>query len=310
MQRVELGFQGERFLYIPNAQISLMEDSPLTSGLYIYSLGYFPNAANHYINRPKGCDEYLLIYCTKGIGHIILYNKEFLLEENQFIILPKNVPHSYWADNKYPWTIYWIHFKGEKSSFFSRGFDQPTTICESELSRIEERIDLFEEIFFVLNEELSMKNLHYANICFAHFLATLIFMDVYRNKFRHKEYAENKIRRVIHYMNENIEGNLKIKDFATFCGYSPSYFYRQFIKETNISPMEYYTKLKINKACILLIQTDMKICQISSKLGFNEVQYFSRTFSKIIGLSATEFRRQNFKLFPLDLDNDRKFIQY
>ena len=80
MPKIELGFEGERFLYIPNPQISLMEDSPLTSDLYIYSLGYFSRAAHHYINRPNGCDEFLLIYCKKGCGWIELYNKKQKLE--------------------------------------------------------------------------------------------------------------------------------------------------------------------------------------------------------------------------------------
>lgn len=296
MPKIELGFEGERFLYIPNPQISLMEDSPLTSDLYIYSLGYFSRAAHHYINRPNGCDEFLLIYCKKGCEWIELYNKKQKLETNQFIILPKNIPHSYWADEEEPWTIYWVHFRGSKADFFSKDFDKPTTIEPNALSRIEERLDLFDEIFCILNESLSINHLHYANICFAHFLASFLFIDIYRNKFRPKEYSENVMKRVIHYMNENIENNLKLKDLAQFCGYSESYFYRKFMKETGHAPIDYYMHLKINKACKLLIHTDMKINQIACKLGFHEAQYFSRAFSNIMGISAKEFRKQNFKL--------------
>ncbi|MDE5678634.1 AraC family transcriptional regulator [Phocaeicola sp.] len=296
MAKIELGFEGERFIYIPNLQINLMEDSPLTNDLYIYSLGYFFHAAHHYINRPDGCNEFLFIYCKGGCGWIELYGKRQKLEPNQFIILPKDVPHSYWADEEDPWTIYWIHFRGSKASIFSKDFDRPTTVEPSALSRIEERLDLFEEIFFVLNESLSINHLHYANLCFAHFLASFLFIDVYRNKFRRKEYSENVIKRVIHYMNENIENNLKLKDLTLFSGYSESYLYRKFVKETGHAPMDYYMRLKMDKACKLLIQTDMKINQIACKLGFREPQYFSRTFSNIMGLSAKEFRQQNFRL--------------
>ena len=296
MTKIELGFQGERFLYIPNPLVSLMEDSPLVSDLYIYSIGYFSRAAHHYISRPKGCDEFLFIYCKEGCGWIDLYGSTQKLDTNQFIILPKNIPHRYWADEEDPWTIYWIHFKGSKAPHFSTHFDKPTTIQPSALSRIEDRLDLFEEIFFVLNEEQSIEHMHYANLCFAHFLASFLFMNVYRKTLRHKEYAENVMKRVIHYMNENIENNLKLKDFAQFCGYSDSYFYRKFVKETGHAPMDYFIRLKIDKACRFLIQTDMKINQIAHKLGFKEAQYFSRTFSNLMGMSATEFRKQNFKL--------------
>ncbi|MFR8355418.1 MAG: helix-turn-helix transcriptional regulator [Parabacteroides sp.] len=196
-----------------------------------------------------------------------------------------------------PWTIDWIHFLEEaKALFFSSRFDKPTTVSPSAQSRIEERLDLFEEIFFTLNESTSMDHMHYANLCFAHFLGSFLFIDVYRNNFRPKEYSENVMNRVVHFMNDNIENNLKLADFANFCGYSESYFYRKFVKETGHSPMDYFTRMKINKACKLLIQTDMKVNQIAHKLGFKESQYFSRTFSNVMGLSPLEFRRQNFRL--------------
>ena len=296
MAKIELGFSGERFIYLPTPMINLMEDSPLTSGLYIYSMGYFSRASHHYINRPAGCDEFLFIYCKDGEGWIDLYGKRKRLEANQFIILPRNIPHAYGANEQSPWTIYWIHFRGDKAPLFSNHFDNPTIVSPSALSRIEERLDLFEEIFYTLNESSSMSHMHYANLCFAHFLGSFLFIDVFRSKFRKKEYSENIINRVVHYMNENIECKLKLSDFAKFCGYSDSYFYRKFVKEIGHPPMDYFMRLKINKACKLLIQTDMKVNQIAYKLGFKESQHFSRVFSNTMGVSALEFRRLQFQL--------------
>ena len=39
MAKVELGFSGERFIYLPIPMINLMENSPLTGDLYLYSMG-------------------------------------------------------------------------------------------------------------------------------------------------------------------------------------------------------------------------------------------------------------------------------
>ena len=293
MAKVELGFAGERFLYLPSPMIDSMENDPLTGDLYIYSMGYFSRAAHHYIARPRGCDEYLFIYCKEGSGWITLYDKTKKLDANQFIILPRNVPHTYKADDNTPWTIYWIHFKGTKAPLFAEGFDRPTPVPLTDSSRIEERLDLYEEMFSTLHECTSMEHMQYANLCFAHFLGSFLFIDIYQNRFRPKEYSEHIINRVIHFMNDSIESNLKVKDFASFCGYSDSYFYRKFIKETGHAPMEYFTRLKIAKACKLLTNTDMKINQISHKLGFRDAQYFSRTFSHVMGTTASRYRKQN-----------------
>ena len=296
MAKVELGFSGERFLYLPIPMINLMEDSPLTSDLYIYSMGYFSKASHHYIDRPEGCNEYLFIYCKDGCGWIELYGKRQVLEANQFVILPRNIPHAYGADTQSPWTIYWIHFRGSKAPLFADHFDRPTAVPPSSQSRIEERLDLFEEIFYILNESTLLDNMHYANLCFAHFLGSFRFIHVFRSQFRQKEYSENVINRAVQYMDENIECNLKLSDFAKFCGYSESYFYRKFVKEIGHAPMDYFMRLKINKACKLLIQTDMRVNQIAHKLGFRESQYFSRVFSNAMGMSPLEFRRQQFRL--------------
>lgn len=293
MVKIELGFTGERFLYLPIPMIDLMEDSPLSSDLYIYSMGYFSKALHHYINRPNGCNEYLFIYCKEGKGWVNLYERSYTLEANQFIILPRNIKHAYGADSKIPWTIYWIHFRGTKAPVFSCKFERPTSVIPSAQSRIEERLDLFEEIFDTLNENTSLEHMHYANLCFGYFLGSFLFIEIFQKRRRRKEYSENIIKRVIHYMNDNIESQMRLNDFAKFCGYSESYFYRKFVKETGSSPMDYFIHLKIRKACKLLIQTDMKINQIASKLGFSESLYFSRTFSRTMGISAQEFRKQS-----------------
>lgn len=280
-------------MYVPHPQLSLMEDSPLTGDLYVYALGYFPKAAHHHIERPEGCNEYILIYCTEGTGRIELYGKKELLKEGQFIILPQGIPHSYRSDARNPWSIHWLHFKGSKAPVLAKGFDKPTDADSLPCFRKEKCFSLFEEIYMTLNEGMALSNLHYANLCLGHLLAIFCIRDVQVQTFRPKEYAENVMKRVIQYMNENVEGNLTMNDLTAFCGYSASYFYRKFVKETGHAPLKYYMQLKIEKACYLLINSDMKINQIAYRLGFHDPQHFSRMFSGIMGMSAWEFRKQN-----------------
>ena len=298
MAKLSIGFSGERFVFLPIPLIRLMEESALSSNLHIYSMGFFSRAQHHYINRPTGCGEYLLIYCVEGEGWIKLYNNKHNLSANQFIILPPNRPHAYAANDQNPWSIYWVHFQGTMASELSYGFDTPTQINPSAQSRISERLDLFEEIFFTLNESLTQHSLNYANLCFSHFMASFRFIDIYRKNRRRNNFSENIIRQAIHYMNENVQSSLTVNQLASFCGYSESYFYRKFIEETGHPPIDYFIKLKINKACELLIHTNIKMNQIAHKLGFKESHYFSRTFTKVMGISASEFRRLNFALHP------------
>ena len=63
-----------------------------------------------------------------------------------------------------------------------------------------------------------------------------------------------------------------------------------FKKRTGYSPLTYFNLLKIRKACELINTTDMKLTQISFKLGFDDQFYFSRLFSKIMGMSPRAYR--------------------
>ena len=63
-------------------------------------------------------------------------------------------------------------------------------------------------------------------------------------------------------------------------------------RQTGQSPLSYFNLLKVQKACFMLDETDMKINQISSKLGLSDPYYFSRMFTKVMGLSPKEYRNQ------------------
>lgn len=50
--------------------------------------------------------------------------------------------------------------------------------------------------------------------------------------------------------------------------------------------------LRMQEACRLLVRTNMEIKEIAGRLGFQDTHYFSRRFAKLIGMPATEYRKQ------------------
>lgn len=293
--RLELGFIGERYIYLPLDIIEQAKSNSMTQSLYIKFLGHFVNAKYHYINRPQGCEDYILLYCREGKGWVKLDDKEYLIKQNIFIILPPNCPHSYGADNSNPWSIYWIHFQGRDSEYLSKLRHTPCKLYPSSTSRIEERLEIFEEIYQVLSIDQSFDYFSYANSCFIHFLSTIIYVNIYREIKQRKEstthlHSDQLINRLTHYMSENIDRKLSIKDLSHFIHLSPSYLHRLFIRYHGVSPMNFFIKMKMRKACDMLQNTSLKINQIAAKLSYDDSLYFSRQFKKEIGISPNKFR--------------------
>ncbi len=295
--KIAVGFKGERIAILPQPFIELMEDNPLTGDLYITSIGYVSNALYHYKTAKSQQEEYFLIYCTIGCGCIKSAKFNIDVRANQFVVVDATTPYTITADPTSPWTIYWMTFRGEKAKIYASMMSSVISIPPAINSRIEQRTEIFESIFAILSTELSINKLNYANTLFATYLASFVYIDIFReSNSKSVTQAQTIINQVTHYMSENVEKNLTLKQLADYAGYSTSYFYRKFIAEMEESPIEYFIKLKINKASIYLIKSTMSISQIAVKLGFNNPDYFSRIFKKTVGISASEFRKQGFRL--------------
>lgn len=285
------GFTGERAIVLPQSVVLDMEKDTYSSVLHITDIGYYPKAYNHYRERTEAINQHVFIYCIEGGGWFKIDGREFAVTENQYFILPAGVSHSYGANENNPWTIYWIHFKGKLASNFVCNHDHPIEIRPNSHSRISDRIELFEEIFRTLEMGYSRENLQYVCTMFHHYLGTLNYVQQYRDAKNNESQKNDIVTAAIHYMQENIEKTLTLYEIAEHTGYSPSYFTAMFNQRTNYPPLTYFNQLKIQQACKLLDFTSMKINQICYKIGIEDAYYFSRLFSKIMGMSPSEYRK-------------------
>ena len=71
---------------------------------------------------------------------------------------------------------------------------------------------------------------------------------------------------------------------------SPSHIATTFKKKTGFSLIEYFNQLKTQKACQYLLFTDLRVNEIANKLGIEDPYYFSRMFTKILGVSPVRYR--------------------
>lgn len=290
--KIREGFTGQRSVVVPQIILDMAPDDPILAALHITAMGYYPKAENHFRTREVPIDDFVLIYCIDGQGWFEISGKQHKVTSNSFFILPARLPHSYCADTVSPWTIYWIHFKGTLASAYSAFHEKVCRIDPSAHSRIRERNDLFEEIFGSLDRGLTPDSIRYASALFHHYLATLKYLTEYRGVTGNGD-QDDIVDATIHFLEENVEKSLTLDQMAEYSGFSASYLSAIFKKRTGLAPLTYFNHLKIRQACRLLTDSNMKMNSICHKVGISDPYYFSRLFSKVIGMSPTEYRRRS-----------------
>lgn len=288
------GFQGEQQVVLPPMLIQMQEEDPLTSSLFITDIGYYPKAEHHHRIREKAIDQYVLIYCVDGSGFYVVDGKRYEVKKNQYFILPAGKPHEYGVTEGCQWTIYWLHFRGEHASIFAEGAIKLQDIKITTNSRIKDRLDIFEEILNILYTGDGIEDFRYASSLLHHFLASMRYLQQFRSATTSTQGrgSMDPTEAAIHFMRENIENRITLEDVLKYVGYSQSHFSSLFKKTTGQSPLAYFNRLKIEHACKLLKQTDLKVNQICYKIGIEDPFYFSRLFSKTMGISPTEYREK------------------
>jgi len=286
------GFEGQRLIVLPKKiSADFLTKDLITRQIYITDIGYYPKAKGHYMKRSTGVSQHIIIYCVEGSGWVEINRKRVEVLPSQFITIPMNTPHIYSANEQDPWTIYWIHFKGELAAYIVDLILQQAKNYKPYLPYNEHRIKLFEDIYSNLERGYTADNLRYVNMIFYHFLSSLLYED----KFNYVQHPDEKdvIAATLDLMQQKIHTRVTLNEFASFANLSVSYFSTIFRERTGYAPVEYFNHLKMQKACQYLLLPDITIKEIASNLGMDDPYYFSRMFSKLMGVSPKEYRKRN-----------------
>ncbi len=92
-------------------------------------------------------------------------------------------------------------------------------------------------------------------------------------------------------MHDNLEDPLDISDIAVSVGISRRQLERLFEKYVKVSPVRYYTELRVGRAYALLSETEMTVAEIAVATGFQSASKLSAHFKNRYGKAPTFFKR-------------------
>ena len=98
---------------------------------------------------------------------------------------------------------------------------------------------------------------------------------------------------IINYINSHHNTRIDLKTLSETFNYSESYISHMFKSSSGMTLNQYINTLRIDEAKAMLNATDMSIQEISSIIGFNDSNYFTNVFHKLVGMSPREYRNIN-----------------
>lgn len=113
--------------------------------------------------------------------------------------------------------------------------------------------------------------------------------DDFRRESRKME-AVRKIEESIAYMVRHLDRPLQASTLAAQVDISPSHFFALFKRYVGSTPMDYFIRLRLRRACQLLENTEMSVKAIAYTLGYDDPYYFSRIFKSFNRVAPSKYR--------------------
>lgn len=122
-------------------------------------------------------------------------------------------------------------------------------------------------------------------------LDTMFDEIIYKRSIEEK----NEIQAVLNYIERNYPRGVTLEEAAEYVHLSPHYLSKLFKKELQVNFVNYVMERRIELAKELLEHTDMPVLNIALELSYQEHNYFSKVFKKVVGVTPSEYRKEKEK---------------
>lgn len=120
---------------------------------------------------------------------------------------------------------------------------------------------------------------------------TLIDNNVSLSSLAKEKDQDGLTSAIIHYMEQKLDTKVTLTEMSHTLHVAKTMLKDVFKKNTGYSIMEYFSRMKIERAKAFIRDDVHNFTEISQKIGFSSVHYFSKTFKKAIGMSPSEYAK-------------------
>lgn len=277
---------GSTRFVLPRRTVTELSKHPISKDLYPIAMGYYKRAFGHSMSRSRH-DDCLLIYCVDGCGKLNAGLKSYKITTGDFILLPKDEIHSYLADNKTPWSIYWLHCEGQLIDEFITPLKKLSRHPVLQLGLHSRLISDFEALLDLRQSTQLFESYLHSSSLLRQLLTHITLLHTQARHHFDKTFDMDAIQSL---MLRCVHETLDIDTLAATANLSKFHFIKRYKALTGSTPINDFIRMKIERACHLLDITDQRISEIAWTLGYEDAYYFSRAFRNVMGISPSQYR--------------------
>lgn len=232
-------------------------------------------------------DHYLIHYVSSGKGTYTVHGITYELEAGDAFLVRPNTEISYRADNKEPWTYYWVGFAGADAGTI---LDATDFSGKADVIRGISYGDQVKMHLIRINDSFGNSFAHTVHMTGELYLLLTVLVENAAAAAPVIIDEAEQIRIALDYIDSRYSYPISVENIASYVGVSRSTLFRQFRKYLGISPKEYLDSYRIRRAEYLLRHTDLTIGSISVSVGYDNGLYFSKVFKKATGYTPSTYR--------------------
>ena len=244
--------------------------------------------------------EFEIVFVPHGQGRRFVGRKISRFDEGDLVLLGPNIPHNAFnfGFESTEYEEYVIQFKGDHIERMAEGFPEFCRI-DGLLSRAKtgiairgegkQRIGELIKTMFTLNPFQRLMQLF---LVLREMSLVPEVEDLEAGEFLSINTTHiSRIKQVYQIIQKEYQHELSTRQVAGELAMTESSFCRWFKNATGKNFKQALTEVRVQKACALLMHSDLSVASIASQCGFNNISLFNRFFKEITGITPNKYRK-------------------
>lgn len=249
-------------------------------------------------------DHFEILYVYKGSRYLITDDRKALLDVQHIALLPPYCFHQTLSVNEAPHKRILINFSNEFIEQINRVcgyqllscFYLPGHVAEITQNSVKQMQGLLQKLLYI-NNQSATDYTNTENLLNTAQLLTLLSKETKNvhetpNPTIYQAYYA-KIIEITKYIEKNLANDIALSSVADYFKIDKFQLSRAFKEIMGSSFVAYINNIRINRAQLMLIETNATITAIAFQCGYNSTTHFERIFKNATGITPTQFRNVN-----------------